>query len=683
MGRGLSAVKLQAKIVLLLAVLIFFFTTVEYGILLLRIESYHRAVERDYAEVNFLHTLALLRQEQQELAEVVRVLADHEAPLGHAVSAQSLRRQLAARAIGKSLWQPPCDFLALYEGGLLAWCSMVDSAGAAPCAGGIEAALAPLGALFVQDSSGLLNSPCGPLVLAGAPLPGGGRAVVAGRRLDRRTPRLSALLQRELTFFVPDSLTRLHGLQIERSNPRMVTARGVLADVTGAPEVGLLVSSPKMFLARQERTLLLALLANTAVGLAVAFIVMALLQKLVIKRINSLVEQVSAIRATGDFGLRVQVSGSDEVGTLAAAFNEALSRLHQMARRIEESEQRYASLVEQSRDGVAILVDGKVRFANCRLLTMAGCENLEQLASSGLTFLPEEARAWLDAAAAGSTEHAAGSMPTRLMGAGGQEMEVEVDSVPGTYEGQPAVFLYLRDVSEKKRMERHLQRVDKLTSLGQLSSGIAHEIRTPLGSIQLNLDHLLQCTTLTDEQRRVVESSMEAVNRISSIVQRTLDFARPAEPSFEPTALTQVVDNVLKMMATSLRRANVTVLQQWEKDLPLVQADRSQLNQAFVNIVLNAAQAMPRGGRLRIWGRRRNLGNNVVVEVGFEDSGVGIAPENLRRVFDPFFTTKYEGVGLGLSVVHRIVESHRATIDIASTPGKGTTVYIHFPVAQP
>ncbi len=674
--------KLQAKIVLLLAVLIFFFTTVEYGILRLRIEGYHRAVERDYAEANFQHMVALLRQEQQEVAEVVGALADHELPWGGPMPSESLIRQLTAGAMGRSLGQPPFDFLALYEGGRLSWCSVVDSA-SARCARDIEAALAPLGTLFVQDSSGLLNSPCGPLVLAGAPLPGGGRAVVAGRRLERRILRLSALLQRELTFFAPDSLTRRHGLQIERSGPRMVTARGVLTDITGGPEMGLAVSSPKMFLARQERTLLLALSTNTIVGLAVAFIVMALLQKLVIKRINSLVDQVSAIRATGDFGLRVQVSGSDEVGTLAAAFNEALSRLHQMAKRIEESEQRYATLVEQSRDGVAILVDGKVRFANRRLLAMAGFENLEQLASNGLAFLPVELRALVDAAALGPTELAAGSVPARLATAGGQEMEVEVDLVPGTYEGQQAVFLYLRDVSEKKRMERHLQRVDKLTSLGQLSSGIAHEIRTPLGSIQLNLDHLLQCTALTAEQRRVLESSMEAVNRISSIVQRTLDFARPAEPSFEPTALGQVVDNVLKMMATSLRRANVTVVQEWEKDLPLVQADRSQLSQVFVNIVLNAVQAMPRGGRLRIWGMPRKVGNNLVVEVGFEDSGVGIAPENLRRVFDPFFTTKYEGVGLGLSVVHRIVESHRATIDIASTPGKGTTVYIHFPVAQP
>jgi len=311
---------------------------------------------------------------------------------------------------------------------------------------------------------------------------------------------------------------------------------------------------------------------------------------------------------------------------------------------------------------------------------MVGCRDLEQLVRAGLSFLPEEVRASMTSAASSSAEQAGGSVPARVAAPGGQEMEVEVDWVHGTYEGQPAVFLYLRDVSEKKRIERHLQRVDKLTSLGQLSSGIAHEIRTPLGSIQLNLDHLLQCTPLTNEQRRVLESSMEAVNRISSIVQRTLDFARPAQPSFEPTEVAQVVDNVLKMMATSLRRAHVTVVQEWEKNLPRVQADRSQLNQAFVNIVLNAIQAMPHGGRLRIWGKRRTVGSRMVVEVGFEDSGVGIPPENLRRVFDPFFTTKHEGVGLGLSVVHRIVESHRATIDVTSTPGKGTTVYIHFPM---
>lgn len=662
--------KLQAKIVLLLAVLIFFFTTVEYGILRLRIAHYHRAVEREYAEANFRRCAALVPQQQAALREVARSLATHGPNEVKALASSSGSMQCA---------MGPFDFAAIVDRGNLAWWTFVDSVTASRCAQSVQVALGSFLPLFATDTSGLINTTCGPLALATASCSQEGQRLVVGRLLAGRIARAAMPWELGATFSTAEGSGSPQEVVIDYGRAAQLVARGLLRDITGKPTIGLEVASPKVFLARQEQTLLLALLANTVIGLAVAFIVMALFQKLIIKRINSLVDQVAAIRITGDFALRVQVSGTDEVGTLATAFNEALARLHQMAQRIEESEQRYATLVEQSRDGVAILVDGKVRFANRRLMDMAGCKDFEQLAAGGLSFLPEEVRR--QANTPSEPESAIGAAPIRLLAPGGEEIELEVDLVHGTHEGQPATFLYLRDVSEKKRMERHLQRVDKLTSLGQLSSGIAHEIRTPLGSIQLNLDHLLQCTQLTSEQRHILESSMEAVNRISSIVQRTLDFARPAEPSFEKLQIRPVVDNVLKMMATNLSKAKVSVVQEWPDDLPMVQADWQQLNQAFVNIVLNAVQAMPRGGRLRIWGRRRGTGETPMVEVGFEDTGVGIAPEDLRRVFDPFFTTKHEGVGLGLSVVHRILESHRATIDISSKPGKGTTVCILFPAA--
>lgn len=236
--------------------------------------------------------------------------------------------------------------------------------------------------------------------------------------------------------------------------------------------------------------------------------------------------------------------------------------------------------------------------------------------------------------------------------------------------------LVLRDITEHRRLEEEIRRMDRLSSLGELSAGIAHEIRNPLSSVKLDAQLLARQLTADETQRKIVGNILDAIQKIEGVVKNTLSYARPEEPAFRFTELTRVIEQSLGVVRRSLDKAKVQV----EFDPPArilpVFVDPNQVQQVFVNIFLNAIHAMPAGGRLSIAVRATTQ----TVDVRVADTGVGIAPQNLSKIFNPFFTTRSQGTGLGLSIVQRILERHRASIEVASRVGDGTTFLIRFPL---
>lgn len=678
------SMKIQARIVLLLAVLIVFFTNIMYGVLRWRIQSYHHDIERRYISRVLDSFLSTLQEREEELSAACRSMAE-SMPLRlilRDADAGSLPRRLHALLSESTV--PIWAVVDTGGGELYRWSE--DEREVDPAALRAMVRAATVAGVKV---SGILGTDRGVLLTACEPVAEDGirlATVIAGRIVSENaicSPHGAASLisitgrsNDEITAIL-DKIAQSSAPYIDYGGKETITAYTTLYDVFNQPVCVVKVQSTKVFLVEEKQTLLLALLGNTAIGLCVAFIVLMLLQKYVISRINILVAQVSSIRKGGDFSSRLQISGRDEVGELAAAFNEALGRLEEMARRIEESEARYATLVEQSRDGVLILVNDKIEYMNQRLATILG----DRTDGETLNFFePAERKKIEREISRDLSADKARTLQSRLIGGNGRELEIEIDMVQALFQGEPATFMYIRDVTEAKRMARHLQRVDKLTSLGQLSSGIAHEIRTPLASIQLNVDNLLQHDSLSQEQARLLENSREGIRRISDIVQHTLDFARPTKPRWENVRIDAIVDEVLAFVNANLRKADVSLEKIIDGEIPELQADGKQLNQAFLNIILNALQAMPGGGTLKVWVKSLRIGEKSMVEVGFEDTGFGIAPECQKRVFDPFYTTKFKGVGLGLSIVHRIVEAHQGTIDLQSSPGRGTTFLLRFPM---
>ena len=220
------------------------------------------------------------------------------------------------------------------------------------------------------------------------------------------------------------------------------------------------------------------------------------------------------------------------------------------------------------------------------------------------------------------------------------------------------------------------QAAEQLASIGTLVAGLAHEIGTPMGVIQGHAK-LLESKVSDEQARWRLQTIQEQIARISKIIQSLLNMARPARLARAPVALAPLLDDTLAFLGEKLRRRDIRVERSFET-VPSVRGDAERLQQLFLNLFMNAADAMPEGGALRV--ALRPLPGEVEIEVA--DSGAGIAPADLGRVFDPFFTTKPagEGNGLGLSVARSIVTDHGGEIEVASEPGHGTTFRIVLPV---
>jgi len=219
-----------------------------------------------------------------------------------------------------------------------------------------------------------------------------------------------------------------------------------------------------------------------------------------------------------------------------------------------------------------------------------------------------------------------------------------------------------------EQAQAEARRSERLAALGQMSAGLAHEIRNPLGVIKGSAEMLQQklgeSNPLASELAGYISSE---TNRLSALVTRFLDFARPLHAELAPAEITAVLDRALHSVALARKDSLVRVQRQYEPNLPLVPLDQSLCEQAFVNLIQNAYDAMgSKGGVLRLTATRANSANRDGVEVRFEDSGPGIPAELREQIFNPFVTTKETGVGLGLSIVSKIVDGHHGTIRVES-----------------
>lgn len=261
-------------------------------------------------------------------------------------------------------------------------------------------------------------------------------------------------------------------------------------------------------------------------------------------------------------------------------------------------------------------------------------------------------------------------------------LNIAIAPLQANAHGRTGALVVLEDVTSRMRLEEQLQQREKLSSIGLLAAGVAHEVNTPLTGVSSYTQMLLGMLPETDPKHSLLQKVRRQADRASDIVNNLLNFSRTGGATeFTELSINRVLDDTLQLLEPQLRRSQILIEREYEDELPNVYGNAVKLQQVFTNLILNARDAIPDGGRISLVTSSTGDGT-LTVEVA--DTGIGIAPENVAKIYDPFFTTKGvgRGTGLGLAVSYGIVQEHSGHISVESTPGKGTTFRITLPTVE-
>lgn len=252
----------------------------------------------------------------------------------------------------------------------------------------------------------------------------------------------------------------------------------------------------------------------------------------------------------------------------------------------------------------------------------------------------------------------------------------------GKYIGSSSI---VRDITENKKLQEKLQKSEKLATIGQLMAGIGHEIGTPLNVISGCAEYLLYVMDEDDEKRHELKTIVSEADRITKLIQQILDYTRKKKPKLMKVDINSIIRNVLGLIERQLNKSNINVSVKCDKSLQKVQCDENQIQQVFLNILMNAWQAIKNDGKVEISTKSKNINNSKdYAEIIFKDSGCGIKKEILDHIFEPFFSTKEvgKGTGLGLSICKQIIQEHNGHIGVVSEEGQGSTFTIILPLSN-
>jgi len=380
----------------------------------------------------------------------------------------------------------------------------------------------------------------------------------------------------------------------------------------------------------------------------------------------------------------VPFRGGDEFDQVKRAFEEAAADLKSAHDELTASETQYRQLFEASRDPILIWdAEGSILDINAAGIALLGFEDRYEALGSGrvpdLFDDPEQtARLLRSVDQAGFVKESEIKLVTRY----GETLDVLLTANRTTTEdGAPRYEVYLRDITLRKRMERQMAQTEKLVTIGQLAAGVAHEINNPLSVISCYSNLIEKSGDATDQIKEDLEKVKRHTLSCKRIVDSLLNFARVSETRRRWADIHAGLESVLTIVEKQLGKRQVEIRRQYAHGLPRVSLDEDKMTQVYMNILLNAVQAIDHEGVVQITTLYERALDKVCIV--FADTGKGIAPEHLDRVFDPFYTTKkdQEGTGLGLSVSYGIVQEHDGDIQVDSRPGHGSVFTILLPAA--
>lgn len=377
---------------------------------------------------------------------------------------------------------------------------------------------------------------------------------------------------------------------------------------------------------------------------------------------------------------------------------EDISLRKRLEQALRESEERYRTLVETAKSAIiSVDKEGRIILFNPAAEELFGY-SIDEVKGEELTiFIPERYRDLYRAGFKGYIETGVSGILGRTveflgLKKGGEEFPIQISISACKISGNTVFTAIIFDITERKNLQEQLIQSEKMAAVGQLISGVTHEINNPLTVVMGYAEVLLSEPNLDKGARKALQAIYDESNRCKKVVQNLLSFARKHSPEREYVYINEVLERTLSLKEYDLRKNKIEVIKNLETRLPALMVDPNQIQQVFLNLINNAEQAMAENDgkrQLVIESRVKNGENRVnpegeVVEILFRDNGPGISSKNLKKIFDPFFTTKPvgKGTGLGLSVSYGIIKEHGGEIYAMSEEGSGATFVIELPIVK-
>ena len=429
-------------------------------------------------------------------------------------------------------------------------------------------------------------------------------------------------------------------------------------------------------------------LLTVAIALVVAVFVAGLLAQVMLRPIHVIRSGLTRL-GRGEFGVTLDLPPGDEFSELGTFFNTVSRQLSADRTQLADQKASLESLVEHLEDAVALFNPaGELLFTNPAMQTTFPAGSVGQ---------PVSAQLATDHPYRTLVEETLASRRSRGPVQMGDDQLAIAHAISGPNNELVGILLVVRNLAYVSRMQSTIAYSRKLVALGRLTAGIAHEVKNPLNAMMIHLELLrtkirkaalvpvgsgtgiAEAARPDDPLLQHVEVIETEIRRLDEVVQGFLKFTRPEDLRLQAVRISALIDEVRPILKPEAREHNIRIVVETPDDQLAINGDSSMLRQAILNLAINACQAMPNGGTLRIT-TAPAPDNRVAVRV--EDTGVGIRPEDLNRIFDLYFTTKDHGTGIGLSMVYRIVQMHDGEVEVQSTPGRGTTFTLLLPRAE-
>ena len=367
---------------------------------------------------------------------------------------------------------------------------------------------------------------------------------------------------------------------------------------------------------------------------------------------------------------------------------------HLMETRLQDSEEKYRSLVELSPDGIIIQSGDKITFANESAAALLFEKSARALMEQTIfDYIPEKYHDVFKEKIKfiNNTQSTLPFLEEQFMRKDGTSFDVEVGVIPFSIGSKTAMQIIFRDITDRKKSEAELKsayeeiknthqaliNAEKLAALGRFSAGIAHEIRNPLANISASAQFCMSKYEMDEKMKKHFEVILRNTDTANRIIKELLDFTSPKESKLGLGNLTHLIDQVCRLVAPRCTGEKINVVKHIEDDLPLFPMNEKKLEDAFLNFFSNSIEAMQGGGELTITAQRGD-DHNILVKIA--DTGCGIDGKDIDKILEPFYTTKAEGTGLGLSLAYNAIKSHSADLKIDSEVNKGTTITLNFPL---